>query len=744
MADSLVKINFQDIDYSGIKEGLITFLKTTQSFKDANFEGSFLSHLVNMFSYTGAIFGNYINAMASEQYIKTTQLYETGNMLGHLVGYKAHGFRGSRTSITVEPDFDAMGITDKLIDYYGWSAAFPRNTQFATKQANIKNKNLIFTNKTDAILTIKDPSLDPTGNANVISLEVVQGIPMTIDFISTGKALQSYEIPNPFVDFKEVKVYVLNDSNNKEQWDSILTWFYADSSSQVYIPYINPKGLLEIMFGEGNFGKIPEAGRTIRIEYLITSGASGNIDSDMIDSLVDRIFFVSDDYSNNIPGQFIIKQPNASSEGQNIETLNRIKKFAPFYFGIQNRLVNHFDYKWYVLGEYNFLVDAAAFNYQEAIEAHLINSPCQNNCTNARWERYTEVVASEGTIQRIPQEWGLQGFYEAYTVLPGDTLPLPKVNGESPSVSKILNYGTSSALYIDTTKPCSDNSGGIITQTVSLSANEACVNGGGCTVIHFEVEIMNPEINTETGEYPKVTTDQISLWIDNKPCYIRIDPFNYNTFGYVANECCCDRNGDVRGWYTVKGVAILDNSKVDSSTGEASLNISVMIQPHNTLLLGEVKVYPGSCLNSNDIFVVPVPESGGYLNIETKKQMLNDLNQIKMVGVRNHIIAPIYQVFDTRVIFRKDETSIISLDEVSNSIRSKIVELFLPKNRKLGDTLNTVDFSNAVNALPGVARAKVILSPRAGYLQQQAQANEIGDFQLRAGDFPILGQIQLG
>jgi hypothetical protein len=740
MSDTELSINFRDIDYSGIKEGLITFLRSTQTFKDANFEGTFLSQLVNMFSYTGAIFGNYINAMASEQYIKTCNLYETANMLGNNIGYKPHGFRGSRTSITVNPDFDAMGIDEThLSNYYGWSAIFPRNTRFTTTRTNAKNKSLIFSNTTDAILTLKNPALDPLGNANVISLELVQGIPMMVEFTSDGKSLQSFEIPNPFIDFKEVSVYVLNDSNKEEKWESALTWFYADSDSKIYIPYINQKGLLEILFGDGNFGQIPEAGKTIRIEYVVTTGAAGNVDAGMINSLVDNIYFVSDDFTNNIRGQFIVTQPSASSEGLNIETMDRIKKFAPLYFGIQNRLVNHFDYKWFILGEYNFLTDAAAFNYEEAVAAGLLQSPCQNELTNARWQEYNVVESSDGNTRRIPLYWDIQGFYDAYTVIPDDTLPLPPVDGEAPKVRDLLNSGTETGLYIDTSKPCNDNQGALLNQYITIKANDDC-----CTYISFEVEIKNPEFNVEAGEYPEITKDDILLYVNGEQCFTRIDKFTYNSSGYIQKECCCNRGGDAGGWYTAKGVAILDNSLVNTDTGEAKILASIAFKPNKILLLGEAKLYPQSCLTANDIFIVPVPVVGGYLNIETRKNMLVDLDEIKMINVRNHIIAPIYQIFDVRVVFKKDETSIITLEEVTNSIRAKVVELFLPTNRTLGDKINTADLAMEISTLPGVARSKVTLYPRTEYLQQQALDSELGDFQLRPGDFPILGEIQLG
>jgi len=253
---------------------------------------------------------------------------------------------------------------------------------------------------------------------------------------------------------------------------------------------------------------------------------------------------------------------------------------------------------------------------------------------------------------------------------------------------------------------------------------------------------MNPNLNEETGAYPAVTKDDISLFINGQECFVRIDAFEYNTEGYVSEICCCDREGDVRGWYTVKGVYILDNAIIDPDDFSASVLGTILIKPNTQLLLGEAKIYPATCFTSNDVFVVPVPEVGGYLNIETKEDILEDLDKIKIITIRNHIVAPIYQTFDVRVVFAKDETSILTLEDVTNSIRTEIVTYFLPKNRTLGDRLNTIDIANTINDLPGVARARVVLTPR--NIDMQDRVNELGDYVLTDAEFPILGRIQLG
>lgn len=735
------KINFKDIDYQGLKEGLIEFLQSTDAFKDANFDGTFLSHLVNMFSYTGAIFGNYINAMANEQYINTCQLYETANMLGHLVGYRAHGFLGSTTSISITPDFSAMGLdlSTDLPNYYGWTAVIPKNTQFTTTRSNDRNKSLIFSNKTDTILSIKDPDTEDGSDPNLVSLELVQGIPLSIDFVSDGSSLQSFEIPNPFIDWRNVTVYVLNEDSEEEKWESVLTWFYTGSNSKIYVPFVNSKGLLEIMFAEGNFGKIPDAGRTIRVEYFVTQGASGKVAANSINGLSETIYFINpEDPLDQIEGQFTITQENESSEGINIESMDQIKSFAPLYFGVQNRLVNAFDYKWYILGEYSYLVDANAFNYQEAVEANLLRSPCENNLLNERWASYTEqdAVGYDNPL-KIPTTWDLQGFYEAYTVEDGDILPVPAVGGEDVDAGDLLNFGTSTGLFVDTTRPCDDNRGAAISQRTDILSGDNC-----CTIVHFEVEALNPNLNTTTGAYPEVTKNDISLFINGQECFVRIDPFVYNTDGYKSEVCCCDREGDVRGWYTVKGVCILDNNIIDPDDLTAEVLGTILVKKNTQLLLGKAKIYPSSCFTSNDVFIVAVPEVGGYLNIETKEDILANLEEKKMISVRNHIVAPIYQTFDVRVVFKKDETSILTLTDVTNSIRSEVVNFFLPQNRNLGDKLNTLDIANELNDLPGVARARVVLTPRNPDLQERE--TELGDYELTDAEFPVLGTLNLG
>ena len=727
------QINFKDIDYKGIKESLTEFLQSSDEFKDANFEGSFLSHLVNMFAYTGAIMGNYANSSANEQYISNCNLYETGNMLARLVGYKPHGFVASKTSVVIEPDFDSMGIEDNISSYEGWTAIISENVQFASNTSNERNKSLVFTNTSDALINIKDPASSSDENVNKVSLELIQGVPLSIEYVSDGEDLQSFEIPNPYIDWKEVKVYVMNDGNEEERWENAVTWFHNGPNDKIFVPFINEKGLLEILFAEGSFGLVPPSGKKIRIEYVATSGSDGKISAGTISNVTDSIYFVNpNNQLDTIEGKFTVVQASESTDGSNIETLDRIKKFAPLYYGIQNRLVTEEDYSTFILGEYPYITDVNVFNHDGAIDAELVNNPCYNEFTNSRFDSYNEIsVVGSSDDVKVPTDWSNDGFYEYYTVESGDTILVP----ESLNVSDVLNFGTSSALYVDTTRTCDDDQSALIQQRVDVEASsDEC-----CNIVHFEVEVFNPNKDDASGSYPSVDGNDIALYINGESCNVRFDKFVYNSNGYNSESCCCNREGDVDGWYVIKGIYILDNTTIDAETEIASILCTILVKENRNLLIGECNVYIDNSRDSNDVFIVPVPENGGYLSIETKDTILDAIDKIDMITVRNHIIAPIYQTFDVKVIFKKDETSILTLDDVTNSIRSEINNTFLPINRSLGDRLNTNDIADTISDIPGVARVRITLIPRSSEMEERV--NELGDYELLESEFPVLGSI---
>ena len=738
------EINFKEIDFIGLKNSLIEFLQGTDSFKDANFDGTFMNELVHMLAYTGAVMGTYVNAMGSEQYIKTCNLYETANMLASLVGYRSPGFESAKTSVTIIPDFDAMGvIEDDTNTILGWVAAIPRNSTFTTSGSSRGGKGVVYSNIQDRMLVAKVDTNDP--NINNVTLELIQGIPLSIEFMSSGEPLQTFEIPNFQIDWDNIKVYVQGESDKEELWEPVRTWFYNTANDKIYVKYINPKGLTEVLFAEGNFGEIPPKGRRIRIEYYATQGAAGTTDVGQVTSLTSNIKFVNPDSMQTIDAVFKVVHPEASTEGSDMTPMNYIKKFAPLMYGVQERLVNDFDYKYYILNGYKFLSDVQAFNYNDAVTAGLIRSQYENELANARFQMTKSYTNIEGELITLPEIWNITGFHRAFTVFRGDdnvvTMSIPEDNI---IVDDILNTNTNTALFVDTTAVCETEQCPYLVQNAEIIFPQE-----NCNVIRFDVEVLNPiKVN---GHYGSLDEDDIMLFVNGERIQTRIKQFLYSTDGYSSEAGACVRYGDVdrriegnkeySAWMTVSGVYYVDDEIIDRETLLGKLDFQVYIKPNRFFFIGEVNAFPLSCQDANDVFIVIVPNNAGYLNIATRNEILNDIDRIDMLNVRNHILAPIYQTFDVKVIFKRDETSLITLDNLINEIKTRIADYFSPFNQQLGAKINTHDIADILKEINGVLRARVILEPKNENMKNRV--NEYGDYQLTEAEFPILGSVTL-
>lgn len=113
-------------------------------------------------------------------------------------------------------------------------------------------------------------------NTRTYSFKVFQGEVKNQKFTGTGDALQSYECSVPegeWIDNYFVNVYVNGKKFNKV--DSLYDMSFQDSCCIVRTGITSG---IDIIFGNGSFGYIPELGSEIYVEYLVTEGAFGNID----------------------------------------------------------------------------------------------------------------------------------------------------------------------------------------------------------------------------------------------------------------------------------------------------------------------------------------------------------------------------------------------------------------------------------------------------------------------------------
>lgn len=160
----------------------------------------------------------------------------------------------------------------------------------------IKGAKIIFTNKQklknqknnlDYILDLNTEDLTfSVSNQVPIILNIIQGNWKYVTYTGTGEKNQSYVVPvqaGKEIDNYRFKLYV-----NSELWTPKKHKHDMLQNENAYVPYTSFSGGVDILFGNGDEGKIPPIGSEIIFEFLVTEGQEGNL----VDSQLNEFKFI--------------------------------------------------------------------------------------------------------------------------------------------------------------------------------------------------------------------------------------------------------------------------------------------------------------------------------------------------------------------------------------------------------------------------------------------------------------------
>ena len=109
-------------------------------------------------------------------------------------------------------------------------------------------------------------------------IRVLEGTFLTSRFIVDGSLTQRFILDNANIDTSSIVVYVRGaaDPGLGKQYRIIDNIVGVTSKSETYLIQEVQDEKYEILFGDGTFGKKLEDGAQITVQYIITSGKSGN------------------------------------------------------------------------------------------------------------------------------------------------------------------------------------------------------------------------------------------------------------------------------------------------------------------------------------------------------------------------------------------------------------------------------------------------------------------------------------
>lgn len=242
------------LGYNKFEETVRTYInKLLDDYNTRN--SSIFGQLINVLGSVVQNVFSYIEDALTEQNKYTAQRKRSIYNLASISGYEPN--LGSACSMI-------LNISFKSNNQQKLDIIIPNHTALSCSQNNC-NYSIILDNESVIMSLEKDNSSK--------SLKVVEGTFETQSFISYGGELYTQNVSfSGDVDKNYIKVYV-----NNVEWNPADSLYDMNPESNQYLIKTSLKKGIDLVFGNGQFGKALIDGDVIKIEYLLHSGSEGNI-----------------------------------------------------------------------------------------------------------------------------------------------------------------------------------------------------------------------------------------------------------------------------------------------------------------------------------------------------------------------------------------------------------------------------------------------------------------------------------
>ena len=330
-------LNFTSLDFDQIKDTLKQYLQSNSNFTDYDFEGSNLSTILDVLAYNTYITSYNANMISNEVFIDSATLRENVVALARNIGYVPRSKKASTATInfTVEP-----GIT-------------PPPTTITLKKGPVAASNA-FGGQSFVFGVTKDvtkPVID--GVASFLDLDVKEGTVVDQKFpYSTNNINQRFILSNAGIDLSTLEVYVrpsatsslLSSYTRQDSLFDAVTGSSITKDSLIYYIQEIEDEQYELIFGDGIFGKELSDGNIVEVSYILTNGSDANGISNL--SFAGKCTYTRNAVENTITSGISIVTANIpSTGGDEIESVDSVKKFAPQIYSTQNRALTSNDYE---------------------------------------------------------------------------------------------------------------------------------------------------------------------------------------------------------------------------------------------------------------------------------------------------------------------------------------------------------------------------------------------------------------
>lgn len=331
-----VPLSITNLNFDGIKQSLIDFLKTQNSpIKDYNYEGSAFNILLDVLAVNGHYQSMYSNMVANEMFLDSALLRSSVVSKAKELGYTPRSAKASTAKIKLSVGPEVPGNTTLVV---------PAQTRF---QSTVGDQTFSYYN-------LNEVTLNWNGSVYEGEFYIYAGTVFQQNTTFDQNKKLYLEADNIDTSTLTVRVVESAFSATEYIYTNNVKLINTTSNSRVFFLYETDLKRYEVKFGDGIFGRALSNGNVVKMRFL-----SVDIDAPYgaTDFLPDTSLF--DGMTKSI--ETVI--PSTGSFA--IEDIDSIRRNAQMYNQSQNRSVIAGDYESNIRTDFPDVIDVTVWGGEE-------------------------------------------------------------------------------------------------------------------------------------------------------------------------------------------------------------------------------------------------------------------------------------------------------------------------------------------------------------------------------------------
>ena len=345
-------VNFAAADFDTIKASLIEYLFAVYPEDYSNFSESDIGiMLLELVAYMGAVVSYKTDAVASENFVSTVKTRNNLQKLLELIGVKMKGpssssARGKLTWAGATDDPTHADVVSIVFQPANRTFSVPSPEDGAPVSFSIykldSNDNIEdIKNADDSIEFTSDDTDNPAVSSIYSNMALVEGsLVKEVGSFNDLETVKTIRLGTSPVIEKSARVFVTSYASE----DSTATGAYLEvdrifsasgPTDKIFEVVYDDNFNATLVFGEGTLGQSPPTGASFTVTYRVGGGSRGNMKKEVINVIA------IDGNDNN----WRLENTTPFTGGTNAETMAQARRYAPYTFKTQDRLVTLEDYQ---------------------------------------------------------------------------------------------------------------------------------------------------------------------------------------------------------------------------------------------------------------------------------------------------------------------------------------------------------------------------------------------------------------